>query len=319
MTSGENTISRNRPAKRKTSFLPRRKKKLGQEMNKPRNSAPAMVSRNRYSARSVSSAQQRARKPIRIQLAAEGAEIKLPALPHLSIGWRSVSAVALAWLIAMLLFSFSSSSFIVDQLEINGAQRITQQDLSSLLSISGNSVFTLLPEKLEALIMSAYPELDAVSVNVVFPAKVVVSIQERSPVLAWQQSGILVWVDEAGIAFIPQGELGELPIIEALEPPPDLIGDEFHRHQLITPELVRTINNLAAIAPEGVALLYDPELGIGWRDSQGWLAFFGISSGDMQQRMSMYQSILNELSQRNLTPTLISVAHLHAPYYRIDY
>ena len=48
-------------------------------------------------------------------------------------------------------------------------------------------------------------------------------------------------------------------------------------------------------------------------------AFFGQDGKNMDQRLLVYLAMLNELSARRLTPTLISVAQLHAPYYRMDY
>lgn len=319
MTSAENTLSRNRLRRRKRSLLGKRKKIAATKSGLANRSRPTMIARNPSLKSNIARSTRRAGRPINLTFAAEGAEIKLPALPQFHVGWRSISAISLVWLLAMLLMSFSSSALVINQLDIEGAQRIGDQDISSLLALKGQRIFSVVPGKLETMIIEAYPELNGVSMKIALPARILINIQERSPALAWQQSGITVWVDEAGIAFIPQGELGDLPMVEAIEPPPNLIGDEFHRHQIITPELVRTIRNLSALAPADVLLLYDPELGIGWEDPSGWKAFFGNSSEDMDQRLAVYQSILTELSGRGLTPTLVSVAHLHAPYFRIDY
>ncbi|HEY4722336.1 MAG TPA: hypothetical protein VII92_10840, partial [Anaerolineae bacterium] len=90
-------------------------------------------------------------------------------------------------------------------------------------------------------------------------------------------------------------------------------------NQLIRSEMVRAIQDLSRIAPQGAPLIYDPRLGFGWTDPGGWDAFFGQDGQNMTQRLAVYLAIVRELSSRNLTPTLISVAHLHAPYYRMDY
>ena len=317
MTSAENTLPRNRVSRRKRSLLGRKKKAIRSVASS--RGRPKMIARNPSLKSNIANATRRAGLPINLKIAAEGAEIKLPALPQFHVGWRSISAIAAVWLFAMLLMAFSSSSLAIMQLEIEGAQRISYQDINSLLALSGQSIFSIVPENLEKIIIEAYPELDGVSLRIALPARVLINIQERSPVLAWQQSGITVWVDEAGIAFIPQGDLENIPIVAAIEPPPNLLGDEFHRHQIISPQLVRTIKVLSALAPEDVVLLYDPQLGIGWQDPSGWQAFFGISSEHMEQRLAIYQSILGELAGRGLTPSLVSVAHLHAPYFRIDY
>lgn len=308
MTTGQRTLGRGR----------RRAKRKAAAMNGARR-GPSMVSRNRSYKRPDRASQARQSRPLNLQLATEGAELKLPALPRIHIGWRALSAITAVWLLVILLFAATSPSFRVSQINLLGAERVTLQEISSLLGISGRSVFGLQGPELENRIVAAYPELDGVSVSVTLPANVQVQLFERAPVLAWVQSGITVWVDELGIAIIPQGEDLGLPVVEALEPPPDLIGDEFHRHQIITSPMVDMITLISQLAPEGARLFYDPELGFGWQAEGGWQAFFGHSGEDLEQRFAIYQGILTRLEERGVFPTLISVAHLHAPYYRIDY
>lgn len=283
------------------------------------NTGPGMVSRNRKYKRLSQPSHARNSRPINFQLASEGAELKLPALPRVQIGWRALSAIAMLWLALLLLFAGTSPSFRVSQLQLIGAERISLQEISSLLGISGRSIFSLERSELEAIINDAYPEINGVIVSFGLPAEVLVDLDERAPVLAWVQSGITVWVDEIGIAIIPQNEDGSLPVVEALESPPDLIGDEFHRHQIITAPMVEMISLISRLAPPSSTLFYDPELGFGWQEPGAWQAFFGHSSAQLDQRFAIYQEITAELSERGVVPTLISVAHLHAPYYRIDY
>lgn len=68
--------------------------------------------------------------------------------------------------------------------------------------------------------------------------------------------------------------------------------------------------------PEGSDLVYDGYEGFGWHDPRGWDVYFGTDLNDMEFKFDMYQAILGQLAQEGIQPYLISVAHVHAPFYR---
>jgi hypothetical protein len=278
-----------------------------------------MVARNPKAEGRLNQGRRETRRRYPLKLATEGAELHLPALPVLHFGWRAVSTGLLVSLLLALYLLLTVSSFTVGRVELSGAQRISAQDVNAALNISGNPIYAIQPDKISAAIAKAFPELENFAVSVGFPANVHVNVQERDPLIAWQQSGIVVWVDQAGIAFIPEGSAENLVTVQALEPPPALEGANYSRHQLIEPGMVSAILALSKHKPEEVKLLFDPKLGFGWEDPNGWSAYFGAQATNMEQRLAIYQSIVTELSGRGLRPTLISVAQLHAPYYRMDY
>jgi hypothetical protein len=213
----------------------------------------------------------------------------------------------------------SGSAFVVSRVELRHAERLSAQDVNRVLNLAGAQVFSVQPEQLAAALTDAFPELQDFAIRVGFPARVVIEVAERQPVIAWQQSDITVWIDSAGVAFIPEGEVSALVQVRALEAPPALEGYGLDRHQLIRPELVELVLALDAYAPEGVELLYSASHGLGWVDPRGWEAYFGSEIASIDQRIAVYNAVLAELQSRGLMPTLISVAQLHAPYYRLDY
>jgi hypothetical protein len=85
---------------------------------------------------------------------------------------------------------------------------------------------------------------------------------------------------------------------------------------LLSPETVRAIVALVKIAPQGTVLVYNADHGLGWKDSRGWEVFLG-EAVDMENKLRVYQAIVNRLAADNLTPALISVEYVHAPYYRL--
>lgn len=319
MTSGENSLNRSTTVRSR-----RMQRRAGQpsqrrSKNQRGRNVPAMVARNPQMEQHLNKGRKEARRRYPLKLASEGAELHLPALPVLRFGWRAISSLLLASLLLALYAVLTAPMFTINRVELAGAERINAQDINTALGVAGSPIFAVQPAQMASLLSEAFPELEALSVRVAFPARVVVQVDERQPTIAWEQSGLTVWVDAAGIAFIPEGEVENLVTVQAVEPPPPLVGEGYARHQLIRPEMVSAILTLSEHAPEGVSLLFDPELGFGWTDPGGWLAYFGAEPLNIEQRLAVYQSIVAELNGRGLTPTIISVAHLHGPYYRMDY
>lgn len=295
-------------------------KLLGRTQPNENVDVPRMVARNPELERRLAAEQgTKLRRRRYLKLADVGAELRLPVLPSVQVGWRVISGMIVGACALLLYFLLFSTSFTVSAAELRGAQRLDANAINTALHISGTSIFSVNPDEMLATLREQFPELEKVSVGVGFPAAVVVLVKERQPVLAWQQAGLTVWIDATGVAFTPQETSEVVVTVTALEAPPPLTPDIYGRHQLIRPEMVSAIQVLSQIAPQGAPLIYDSELGFGWTDPGGWLAFFGQDGSDIVQRMAIYRSILNELVTRNLTPTLISVAQLHAPYYRMDY
>lgn len=291
--------------------------RLGLGMAKAVAETPRMVARNPHIERKLQAANEGRRRHY-LKLGEAGAELRLPSLPSVHVGWRLISGLIFA-VCSLALYAMSTANFTVSRVELRGAERVDANAINSALRVAGTSIFTVKADTIYEILVSQFPELEHVSVHVGLPGRVVVDVQEREPLISWQQAGLTVWIDASGVAFIPQQDGAGLIQVEALEPPPPLDSDAQAHHRLIRPEMVTAIQALSRIAPQGAPLIYDPKLGFGWNDPGGWQAFFGQDGKDIDQRLAVYLNVLNELKTRRLIPTLISVAQLHAPYYRMDY
>jgi cell division septal protein FtsQ len=249
---------------------------------------------------------------------AAGAEMRLPAMPQVRVGWRLLSfgiSLALGWALYTL---WTAPQFHVAAVEVEGPSRLGAGEVNAVLDLTGASIFTVRPADLRAALAAAFPELTGIHVRAGFPAVVRVSAAERVPVIAWEHEGIRVWVDGEGYAFLPRGEVDGLVPVVAHGLPPLQAGQEEQSQQLLTPDLVRAILTLAPSAPEGAPLAYDPDHGLGWADPRGWQVYFGPRPTDMGARLAVYQAIIKQLKALGVRPSLISVEYLHAPYYRED-
>ena len=98
----------------------------------------------------------------------------------------------------------------------------------------------------------------------------------------------------------------------------ELVEDD-GKEQLLAPDLVQNLLVLAASLPEGSTLVYDGTHGFGWEDPTfGWMVYFGKHLDQPELRLKIYQTVAATFLDKQRQPVLISVAYLHAPYYRME-
>ncbi len=269
-----------------------------------------------------------------------GAEIRLPALPLVSLGWRIVSLILVIGLAGVLFFTWTGSDFQVKAAQVSGLQRITEQDVQDVLNVSDQPIFVVNPDQLKQDLKLAFPELSAIAVQVSLPDQVLVTVTERTPVLIWQQGEYTEMIDAQGYPFpLRQGMhiiSGSLALVVANAEPPiaDLppITEEITNtmaakvilqykektgQRLLMPEMVAAILRMAEQVPTGTPILYDAQHGLGWKDGRGWDVYFG-GPQDMDKKLIVYQAIVKRLENEGIQPAMISVEQVHAPYYRMQ-
>lgn len=306
--------------------------------------SPPVLVRNKASGSSVLSNKQvgKPRRRYDVSLETQGAEMRLPALPRIKVGWRLPSIVVFGFLVFILYFYWNSPTFRVDVATINGLQMITSSEVNKVLGITGREVFTLDPDLIQQEISAEFPEFLLTSVEIDIPNTVVISVTERIPALIWHYEENTFLVDTKGFAFNPrEGALvGSYPIIEAGGPPPllpgsvpitttteltveDILGDlamgELSQREalpFLSQEMVTAYLLLANQAPKGAKLIFDPVHGIGWKDRREWIVFFG-NDQELSAKFTIYNTIFDHLKSADARPTLISVEYVHAPYFRL--
>ncbi len=162
---------------------------------------------------------------------------------------------------------------------------------------------------------------------------------ERHPLILWQQEGQAYWIDAEGVVFPTRGE-AEVPLTvvtnsappsaalqseetEAVEEPQNEVSETDLRPTSLsiertTPAFVQGILALMEYVPQDSVLQYDPEFGLGWQDPRGWLVYFGKGTMDIELKLAEYETIIATLTEQNLTPSLISLEFIDAPFYRLE-
>jgi cell division protein FtsQ len=278
-----------------------------------------------------------------VALNVPGAELQLPSLPMVKVGWRLLSGLLALMMIACLFILWKSPAFQVSTVEAEGLQRLTMADINAVMDVLGNSIFSLDPSVMEQTLNLYFPELDDISVSIGLPAQVSVNVIERQPVLSWYQDSREVWVDAEGVAFIPRGNPGKLVRVQGYGDTPEAIAGvkvpttnslpdgsiyipATNRENASEPveavrlpiDVVQAILVLGGQVPNGIQLVYDSQHGLGWEDPLGWQVYFGTQTSDMVQRMVVYQGVVDFLTDHGLQPELVSVEFIHAPYYRME-
>ncbi|NQS91482.1 MAG: FtsQ-type POTRA domain-containing protein [Chloroflexi bacterium] len=252
------------------------------------------------------------RRRVDLPLSSPGAEIRLPAVPAVHNQWRVLSGVlSVSLLLGLILFTQTGLFRVVD-IQMEGLERFTESDIAQAINISGSSIFFINPEKVKKDLSLTYPGLSEVNVSLRWPASVLIVLEERTPVLAWNWDGHVRWVDKNGVAFEPHDEgLDVVQVRSAMLPP--TVEDRF-----VDPRIVDTVSVLTGFIPAETDLIYDPDHGLGWQDARGWTVYFGFNNDDAVQKINVYKSLVEYLEGKRITPKIINVEFIDSPYFRME-
>ena len=241
-------------------------------------------------------------------------------MPRIHANWRLASMLISLLLGAAIYLAFTLPYFFVPSATVLGNARLNRDEITNVLGVVGQSIFTVQPDELETRLRMNYPELLSAEVKVYLPNHVYVTVTERAPVILWQKGEGYTWIDATGVAFRPRGlEAGLVPVVAVDEPPaglPDLT-DLLSPPPYMQKELVNAIIALSPLLPAGSTMTFDSAQGLGWTDPRGWQAYFGTSAHDMPLKIRVYQALVDSLTARNLVPEYISVVYADAPFYRM--
>jgi cell division protein FtsQ len=306
-----------------------RKRRLRRSLNSPRARAsvvserqvPVMVRGEAYGLPVTERKQSKPKRRYDVPLKVAGAEIRLPALPRIEVGWRLVSAMLAALLIFLLYYAWTAPFFIVQKVDVSGLTRLSEQSVNAQLDLAGKPVFVMNPVQIKKTLVYSFPEFISVDVRVKFPNTVKVSVEERVPILVWRQDGNSILVDANGYAFPVRGTTDIEPslVVEATSPPPSpgMTDQQETLVRFLPVEMVSGILSMSALTPQNTPIIYDSQHGLGWKDKKGWEVYFG-DMRDIDMKLNVYKAIISELKQEKIEPVLISVEFVHAPYYRLE-
>ncbi len=263
--------------------------------------------------------------------------------PTFKVGWRVLSLLITGLLSYALFTAWSLPEYRISVIKVTGLQRLSEAEVLAKVNALGMHSFAVEPEKIRAEIAAAFPDFRDVTVKVGIPATLEINVSERQPMIAWKSRKATIWIDSEGYLIPPRGSSGEILAVQAdsipayqirssIEDPGTLkvIRDKplfkpnpsalafFAVPKQIDGALLTATLQLNAWMPNEKTLLYQKQRGLGWKDTRGWDVFVGQKLEGINDKMVMYETIVRELEKQGVSPSMVSVEFLHAPYYRTD-
>lgn len=297
--------------------------------------------------------QTRVRRQLYLSLGKSGAEIRVPALPIFNPSWRIISGLLSSACLAALFYLLYAPQFMVTSVEVKGLNRLDPERIQPILDLANRPIVFLDADLIKSRVSQVLPELKDIRVSIDLPATISITLGERKPALAWEYNDQVNWIDTDGILIPVQGDGGELLTIRADVPPPvwdiserkEIIkayaaaGVQFERKsksvtsdsetrtdkvyvgnmQQVEPAVLATAVQLSMMMPVGAQLIYDSNHGFGWNDQlQNLTVYIGQDLDYLDVKLYEYSSILITLQKDGIRPGMISLEHVHAPFYRLE-
>lgn len=266
-------------------------------------------------------AKQKVKRRLDIPLQYPGAEVRLPSVPAVSVGWRFLSMLLTVILFGLLVYFFSSDAFAVDDFKLVGVKRIPYPEIALAVGVPHVNVFTIDPDELEQTLSNNYADIKEISVRVGFPATLVITIEEREPVIEWREKGNPFWIDEEGVDFPKRGEVEGLPVVVADDRPYTAgvvsNADNHKKQPFLSQQYINVVKELNEVKPVGSTLVYDQVYGFGWADQERKV-YLGTDLADVALKLVVYNRVVDSLNERGIDPEIIDIEFLHAPFVRME-
>lgn len=314
---------------------------------------PVVTRRGVYGIPIHKQAQTRVRRQLYLSLGKSGAEIRVPALPIFNPSWRIISGLLSAACLAAIFYLIYAPRFLVTSVEVKGLNRLSPERIQPILDLANRPVVFLDADLIKTRVSQVLPELKDIRVSVDLPASISITLGERKPALAWEYNDEVSWIDTDGILIPVQGDGGELLTILADVPPPvwdiaerkEIIkayaaaGVQFERKSKsgesssedeneetymgnmlqVEPTVLSTAVQLSLMMPVGAQLIYNSDHGFGWNDQlQNLTVYIGQDLDYLDVKINQYSAILTALQKDGIRPGMISLEHVHAPFYRLE-
>jgi hypothetical protein len=232
-------------------------------------------------------------------------------------------------------FALLSPTFRIQQLDISGTQN--QKLVASIrrMGIQGQDIF-LLDQSALVTRLEALPPVTTVSLGVQLPSTILVTVQERVPVLLWQVGKLTFGLAQDGTVIAPQSELSGTDhlalIVDARSVASHVRpGSRINATDIVFVEQVfEQVPGIEGVAP--FSLQYVDTLTRGGRkfpanqagsgsymivSANGWRAYLGDAqnSNSLANRLQELQQILTIARLKNLQIATIDLRFgLHAAY-----
>jgi cell division septal protein FtsQ len=227
--------------------------------------------------------------------------------------WQAYGSRLMAALLLVILgwatyAIFDSPNFYVYGAEVQGNTAVTPDEVYAASGLEGMSVFWVDPAAV-ATRLESLPNVRSARVQVRWPARAIISIEERTPVLIWQTGEARWWVDAEGVIVPPRSDLSEAVTIIDTDAEPLSPG------QRLDPSILEAAQALRRLLPELPVMHYSHTTGISFTTREGWPVYLGDGQ-NMEAKLTILVALRKELLARGVSPEFIDVRFVERPFYK---
>lgn len=219
--------------------------------------------------------------------------------------WFSLTLLILC--LFSLLMVGTDQSFYFAAVPVKGNSAIPDSEIIAASGLAGRHVFAADPSSAAAHIGEVAGVVSA-TVTIGWPNRAVIEVAEEAPIAIWEQGGKIYWITFDNRLIPARADVPGLLRIKSEQFGANT-GEIF-----IPDDLVRGALHLRELRPNIDQLFYRPGNGLSYQDGRGWRAYFGGGS-EMDQKLVVYETLVEDLVARGITPAYISVGNQEKPYY----
>jgi cell division septal protein FtsQ len=233
--------------------------------------------------------------------------LPLKAIKRLVLSSRWISLFLLVVTIWALFVIGQEQRFYLNQIPVSGNISISTSDIIANSELANAHIFGANPSKAAARI-GEMPGVISATVALEWPNRVSIRIVEDSPVALWEQDGDRFWVNVSGLLIPARSQSASLLLIQSE------VEEDVGALTFIPEDVLEGALQLRELRNNIDRLFYSPGGGLSYQDGRGWRAYFG-SGLDMEQKLVVYETIVDNLQARGVTPSYISVRNQEKPFY----
>lgn len=237
-------------------------------------------------------------------------------------------------LLGITLFAFyltaTDEHFYLTAVPVMGTVSIPPAEVVAVSGLGGAHVFAADPHEAAARI-AELPGVVTSKVTLAWPNQVEIEIVEDTPIAVWQEGAQQYWITRRFELIPARTPAIGLMTIEYEVPPTPSANDVVEMEaEAVVEETAVSAHAAIGFIPDDVLLgalqlrqlrpnidrlYYRPASGLSYQDGRGWRVYFGVGT-DMNQKLSVYESIVADLLARQIQPEYISVSNQEKPYYK---
>ncbi|GAB4567787.1 MAG: hypothetical protein Kow0047_20200 [Anaerolineae bacterium] len=219
-----------------------------------------------------------------------------------------ISLLVLLLCLGLLAICFGSYRFYVYEADIRGNRLLPREKIYEISGLEGYSIFWINPREVATRLESS-PYIREAEVDIGLPDRVQIYVQEREPIILWEQQGGAFWVDRDGVVMEP---ITELPTLIHLE---DEQGEAGIGPQLVHPAIPKAIQSIHQLLPEVRAFYYNGRHGLQFTTPEGATVYLG-SPADLEYKVRLFEAVRRQILEEGRSATLIDLRRRDELYIR---